>query len=103
MPLSAAAVQNAYEIFKELGVKNIPVVPEDMFDWEEEKRAYPKTDTVYSFTKTSDGYLNLCFFTDNPPSPELLKKFDAIKSRVPCTSFSKMYSENKDLWIIGWS
>lgn len=103
MALSFQSVQIAYKIFHELGVKNVPSFPQDMQRWEEDMRGHPKTDTVYGFDKKSDGgWENLFFFTDNPPSPELLAKFEKEKRRVPNTSMSKMYSQNKDLWIIGW-
>ncbi len=102
MALSFRSVQKAYEVFHELGVKNIPSWPEDMEGWSKSKRKDPREDTVYGFSKKSDdGWENIVFFVSNP-SDELKKKFDELKNRVPNSSISNPYSENKKLWIFGW-
>lgn len=102
MALSFASVEEAYKVFHELGVKNVPSWPEDMAEWDSSKKKDPKPDTVYGWSKKYDnGWENLFFFIKNP-TEEFKQKFDNLKRRVPNSSISKPYDNNPELWIFGW-
>jgi len=105
MGLSFRGVEKAYEVFNEIK-KIIPLsigaFPEDMQEWEDEKRKNPRENQVYGFDRKSDfGWENIVFFVRNP-SQELKDKFDELKHKVPNSSIAKPYSENKEFWIFGW-
>jgi hypothetical protein len=107
MALSFRNVERAYEVFNELKRTVIPELsigsfPEDMSDWEDEKRKNPRLNQVYGFGKKSDsGWENLVFFVKNP-SEELKEKFEQLKVKVDNSSINKPYSQNTSLWIFGW-
>lgn len=102
MALSFKSVQKAYNVFHQLGVKNISSFPEDMETWMEKDLANPNENTVYGWSKKSDdGWENIFFFTKNP-SEDLKQKFNSLKDEVPNSSISKPYSRNEKYWIFGW-
>ena len=107
MALSLSAVEKAYEVFNELKKSNLVALsigafPEDLSDWTERERERVRENTVYGFDRKSDyGWENLVFFVKKPTT-ELKQKFDELKTKVPNSSISKPYSENKELWIFGW-
>jgi len=106
MALSFSAVEKVYKVFNELKTLipdlSIGAWPEDMSGWPENKRKTPEVNTVYGWDRKYDnGWENLFFFVRNP-SDELKKKFDDLKSKVPNTSLSEPYTENRDLWVFGW-
>ncbi|MFA6058939.1 MAG: hypothetical protein WC756_12125 [Taibaiella sp.] len=102
MALSFAAVREAYKVFHELGITNVPSWPEDMASWNHNKKCNPPTDTVLGFDiKHDNGWENLVVFLKNP-SEEFKQKFDELKKRVPNSSIAQRYSENRSYWIFGW-
>ncbi|WP_299576646.1 hypothetical protein [uncultured Sunxiuqinia sp.] len=107
MALSFESVKKAYEVLNEIKKTVLPELtinswPEDLLEWSEDKRENPEPNTVYGFDKKSDdGWENLIFFVETP-SKELKAKFDELKDRVPNSSMLKRYSQNTDLYVIGW-
>lgn len=102
MALSFRSVEKAYTVFNKLGVESIPAFPQDMQEWTEEERKFPKESTVYGFSKKDDGgWENIYFFIKNP-SEDLLKKFDELKGVIHNSSMCHKYGRNPDYYIIGW-
>lgn len=107
MGLSFRSVEIAYKVFNE--IKNtvlpdldIPSWPEDMQEWDKDKRANPRLNRVYGFDKKSDdGWESIAFFVKEP-SDELKAKFNDLESKIHNSSMAHPYSRNTDIWIFGW-
>lgn len=108
MALSFSTVQKTYEIFNGLKTVlpnlSIPSWPEDMGEWDEDKRKNPPVLRVTGWGKKSDdGWENIMFFIEDP-SEELLARLEELRKeiKIPNTHMCEKYSRNENLWIIGW-
>ena len=108
MALSFKSVQKAYEVFNTLKKEclpqlQIPSWPEDMAEWNDNKRANPREMIVLGWGKKSDdGWESLSFFIKNP-SQQLKDRFEELKEcGIPNTSLNEPYHKNENLWVIGW-
>lgn len=109
MALSFATVEKAYAVFnilkKELLPElRIPSWPEDMGDWDWQKRENPPLLTVHGWGKKSDdGWESIAFFITEP-SEELKKRFEELLTeiKIPNTHINEPYHKNESIWAIGW-
>lgn len=107
MALSQSSVKKAYEVFNTL--KNeilenleIPSWPQDMSQWDDDKKNNPKLNVVHGWGKKIDsGWESISFFIEDP-SEELKGKFEALQKQVPNSAINEVYHRNGNLWVFGW-
>lgn len=102
MALSFAAVEKAYGVMHEMGVKDIRSWPEDIMKMSDKERRELQPETTFGYDKKQDdGWENL-FWLVKDPTDEYKAKFEKLAVQVPNSHISRPYRFNSELWMFGW-
>lgn len=102
MALSKRSVKKAYDVLREIGVKNIPNYPLDASRFDCEERMNPEEHTVYGWDEKQDGGWENLYFLVKDPTEEFKEKFMSLAKKIRNSAMSHIYEPNKDFWIFGW-
>lgn len=88
MALSFKAVQEAYKVFNQLGLKSIHSFPPDIRHCDKYEQENPQEEKTYGYCRINDGWESL-FFYIKEPSQDFINKWNELKGNVPNTCFMK--------------
>lgn len=108
MGMGKRAVDKAYEVLQQIKDTVLPELvikrrPTDYDQLNFKQKAAANKNEVYGYGKLPHGgWESMLFMVENPPSAELLEKWEELKDEVGKSAYEQRCNRNEELWEFGW-